>query len=261
MPITLNVSNEDPIAMGHCWIINDQQKLARLIATVAVGQSDHAARVLNQLGATSQPRTTENAKANAIRNLTVPAGSDPWHRDGWLFQIMSWIAALKANPNSLMAAPHLIHAQKGFDGVLLEFDHVTKSISAVVILEDKATDNPRATIRDLVWPEFESLEQGFNEHLLISQITSLLKEARVDEVEEVVSNVIWNDVRRFRVSITVGDGHASSEGRKTLFKDYDDVVKGPLVRRSGDTFHVVDLRNWMAQLAADAIHETTLLGA
>lgn len=37
--------------------------------------------------------------------LTVAAGADPYHRDGWIFQVMSWIAAYRATPNSIIRPP------------------------------------------------------------------------------------------------------------------------------------------------------------
>ena len=51
-------------------------------------------------------------------------------------------------------------ADKGFDGLQLLLDNENQVVAAAVIFEDKATSNPRATIRDRVWPEFSTIERG-----------------------------------------------------------------------------------------------------
>jgi hypothetical protein len=69
----------------------------------------------------------------AIRLLAVPAGSDPRHRDGWMFQTISWLAANRANPTAAIRAPHMILAHKGFDGLQIEIDVSSGLVTAAVI--------------------------------------------------------------------------------------------------------------------------------
>jgi hypothetical protein len=68
----------------------------------------------------------------------------------------------------------MILAHKGFDGLQLEIDTSNGFVTAAVIFEDKATDNPRDTIRDEVWPDFKLLEAGERENVLSADVSALL---------------------------------------------------------------------------------------
>lgn len=225
--------------------------LADQIARIALGQSRHVQKILAgaNLGA---PPTTANAAAGALGLLTV-TGEDPWHRDGWMFQAMSWIAANQAAPGGTIRSPHMILAHKGFDGLQLELDDNTGMVVAAVIFEDKATDNPRDTIRDDVWPEFSKLEAGDRENVLTAEVAALLQTQPGVDPDIAIQNVIWKEARHYRISITVGDTHANDAGRLRLFRDYDTIAKGAAKRRRGETFHTHNLRRWMNDLAQRAI--------
>jgi hypothetical protein len=236
---------------GNTWSIQDQSKLADHIASVALGQSRHVERIL--AGANlSSPLTTGGAVAGAIALLTV-ANGDPWHRDGWVFQVMSWIAAHIAKPGSYIRPPHMIAAHKGFDGLQLEMDDTTGAVGAIIIFEDKATDNPRKTIRDEVWRDFKELEAGDRENVLTAEIVALLQTLPGVNPDIAIQNILWKQARHYRVSITVGDTHATDKGRVRLFRDYDTVASGVAKKRRAETFHVKDLRKWMDGLALQAI--------
>lgn len=251
MPIHLTPMSHKTLVQGFRWTIDDEKQLAELIARVALGQASHVAKILR--GVTGQQAPEFNsAIPSAIRMLTLSPGADPWHRDGWMFQVMSWLAARLAHPSTLLNPPQMILAQKGFDGIQLEFDPLT-GISAIVIFEDKATDNPRETIRDAVWPEFEAYERGDDTNVLTAEVVGLLERQPGVDADAVIRQVIWKDVRHFRVSITIGDSHASDAGHVRLFKGYDSKVPGDLKRRRGETFHVTDLRKWMEGLASRAL--------
>ena len=244
---------------GFTWEVVDKNLLSELIARVALGQARHVQSILLAVRATF-PIPVDDAWTAAANMLTVPTGIDPWHRDGWMFQVMSWLAAHKAGPKSLINTPQMIFAQKGFDGIQLDFD-ATGAISAVVIFEDKATDNPRETIRSDVWPEFAEYENGGDANVLVAEVTGLLEKRQGIDVDDVVRRVIWKDARHFRVSITVGDTHATDAGRGRLFKDYDATIPGNVKRRRGETFHVDDLRAWMDSLASKVLAHIAALKA
>ena len=158
---------------AHDWSIDSDHELAKLVARIALGQYRHVLQILSETDfASSAPATT--ALAGARQLLTVPDGSDPFHRDGWLFQTISWIAAHIQDNTALIAPPHMQHADKGFDGLHVLIDEKTQTVRSVVICEDKATSNPRDTIRDLVWKEFSDLEAGSSDHLLTAEVSTLL---------------------------------------------------------------------------------------
>jgi hypothetical protein len=154
----------------------------------------------------------------------------------------------------------MILAHKGFDGLQLELAGASGVISAAVIFEDKATDNPRKTIKDEVWPEFQKLEAGDRENVLTADVSSLLSTRPGIDADKAIENVIWKQVRRYRVSITVGDTHSTPAGRKRLFKGYDDVAAGDVARRRGEILLVHQLRPWMDSLAKQSIAFLNAMG-
>ena len=110
-------------------------------ARVAVGQAEHVANILAQAGL-AEAATTAEAIEGAVEHLTL-AGVQPYHRDGWMFQVMSWIAAHRHTPGGLIRAPHMIHAHKEFDGIQIDLDSNSGAVTAVVVFEDKAGRSPR----------------------------------------------------------------------------------------------------------------------
>jgi hypothetical protein len=252
MPIVLTPFTHGTLCQGCAWTIGDVPQLAHHVAQVALGQSRHVAKILAGVNA-APPPTSQSTRAAAISLLTVPAGADPWHRDGWMFQTISWIAANRANPSALIRAPHMILAHKGFDGLQLEIDASSGLVTAAVIFEDKATDNPRTTIREEVWPDFKLLEAGERENVLSADVSALLITRPDIDADQAIEKIIWNQIRRYRVSITVGATHASPAGRQRLFDGYDQVASGDVQRRRGEVLYVDQLRPWMASLAAAAI--------
>jgi hypothetical protein len=259
MTIVLTSFAEGTLCQGCAWTVANQLELAERIAFVALGQSRHAAKILSGIKAIP-PSTTESTRTASIKLLTVAPGTEPWHRDGWLFQTMSWLAALQANPSAIIRAPHMILAHKGFDGLQLELDVASGGVSAAIIFEDKATDNPRQTIKREVWPEFQSLEAGDRENVLTADVSSLLGTRPEIDPDKAIENVIWKQVRRYRISITVGDIHSTAAGRKRLFKGYDEVAAGDVARRRGEILLVHELRPWMASLAGQAIAFLNAMG-
>lgn len=253
MPISLTPFSHDPLFYGSSWAVQNETLLAQQIARVALGQSRHVAKILVGAGLSPPSATTSNAITNAISMLTVATGVDPYHRDGWIFQVMSWIAAYCATPESLIRPPHMILADKGLDGLQLILHENGQEVSAAVIFEDKATDSPRDTIREEVWPDFKKLEGGDRENVLVADITALLSTQANVDIDAAIQNIVWKKIRHYRVSITVGDAHNNSAGRSRLFKGYDGIVAGDLQRRRGETFFISDLRSWMERIAGISI--------
>lgn len=252
MTINLTPFKHEPLCYGHTWTVEDESVLAQRIARVALGQARHIQKILAGASVVA-PATTENAARDAIKLLTVAAGEDPWHRDGWMFQVLSWIAAYRAAPDSIISTPHIRLADKGFDGLELEINKKTGKVKGAIIFEDKATDNPRDTVRGAVWPEFAALESGERENMLTAEVVALLSTKPNIDPDAAIENIIWGNVRRYRVSITVGANHSDEAGRRRLFKGYDAIAAGDMKRRRAETLHVDDLRAWMQRLAEKAI--------
>ena len=144
-------------------------------------------------------------------------------------------------------------AAKGFDGLELQVDNDSQVVTAAVIFEDKATSNPRDTIRDEVWPEFTKTENGARDNILTAEVVALLRTRPALDPDRAIQNVIWGRVRHYRISITVGATHRGDEGRRRLFRGYDTAADGSVGRRRGEVLEIINLRPWMTKLAERAI--------
>jgi len=255
-PLTLTPIDHLGLCHGWAWTIQDESILAERVARVAVGQYRHVARILAGANVPSPGASTDHA-ANAIKLLTVAPGNDPWHRDGWVFQTLSWIAAQQMGPGAVTRPPQILKADKGFDGMQLELAADGKSVTAVIVFEDKATDNARKTIREEVWPGIVALEAGERVSELTHQTTAMLEaQQRLDpalDIDTAISNILWKEVRRYRVSITVNDTHLDNTARAGLFKGFDESAPGDAKRRRAETIHLPELRKWMSAFAGRAI--------
>lgn len=238
---------------GTNWTVTDEDELAAMVARVALGQARHVEKILRESKSIS-PTLIPSAFWGAKRLLTAENVEKPWHRDGWMFQIIAWVAAHIQDAKALKSAPHMIHAHKGFDGILLRLDQAGEA-DVVVICEQKATTGPRGKITSEVWPEFRELEKGARDNELVAEVTTLLERSGHPEADEVIGKILWENARAYSVSITVSDAEHSDEGRKKLFKGYKKVVDRSDVKfRRAETFYKVPLREWMAYIAEKAIY-------
>src|SRR5690242_14546797 len=176
MPIQLSKTTDDPLYHGHTWAVSDEDKLARVVALLLLGRRRHAEAVL-----AGQP-TTDVLASNAmiddlISKLEVPTGSNParWHRDGWLFQMISWVAAdaSLASEADLIAPPQPRMADKGLDGLLV-LTHEGVKHARLIICEDKASEDPRTTFRDDVCPELVDFESDRRNNEITTALDALL---------------------------------------------------------------------------------------
>lgn len=253
MPISLTAYELGTLCIGHEWEIIDEELLTKLVAEVLIGKSRHVTKVLQGIvGVEVNYRV--KAADNAIEKLT---GSNIYHRDGLLFQIFSWIAANKSSDsNTVIAAPHLIPAHKGFDGLKVKIAS-DQSVSSVVIFEDKATTNPRSKITGQVWPEFRELFSGQRENELMQEVTSLVESRRdlVDDVDEVIEDIVWGQVRQYRVAVTTEDAlDLTDAGKRSLFRGFDtSAPTTSATSRQAELIHIAQLRTWMSSFSQKVI--------
>jgi hypothetical protein len=252
MPISFVNIAHDKNWSGSSWVIIDDDKLAELIARVALGQSRYVNRVLAATGF-SPIKGNSFALKGAIELLTAADPLQPWHRDGWMFQVISWIASHMQGLGDAIAEPHTIHAHKGFDGVHVKIDPATKMVSLVVICEEKATDHSRKMVRDSVWPEFKKLQAGDRVNELTAQVTQLLEKCNGIDVDAAIEKIIWLDAQAYRVSVTIDDTHNTLKGYEKLFSGYNDIVPGGVERRRAEVLYLNDMRAWMDSLSKKAI--------
>ena len=251
MPIQLAPIPDNPLISGYIWTLKSEDHLACLVARVYLGHYLHVEKILAKLNPKA-PSFGGAAAKEAKAKLVVKAGEDPWHRDGLLFQAISWVAAHQAaDPtSSVFSLPHQIPAHKGFDGLQIQLDNQRK-LSGLVISEDKATDNHRKTITQDVWPEIRLLTAGKRQTELMQETTALLQRAHVADPDQVIEGIVWKRIRSFRVSITGGPDHNADPGLSKLFKGYDLAAPGKdAAKRRAEVVCFPDLRPWMSQFAA-----------
>lgn len=241
-----------PHFKARVWVPRDLDELAQAIADLALGQWRHVERLLQSTNRW-EAADADYAIDSAIRSLTVLSGKDPWHRDGWVFQLISWIAAVEANPGPARL-PQMDQASKGLDGLQLVIGRLSGKVKGAIIFEDKATDSPRDTVRDDVWPSFVKLEAGDRSSALAAEIASLLDRVPNVDPQAAVDRIMRDPKgRAYRVSVTAGNHHAGHESLNGLFKGFETTVVGSRSRRYGNVLEVEDLRPWMSDLCARAI--------
>jgi hypothetical protein len=251
--ITFKPINNGKRWAGADWSIVDEKKLAVLIARVAVGQYRHVLQVLKETDCIEYA-PIKSTQEGAIKLLTAQDPKKPWHRDGWMFQVMAWIAANIQDPKSLKAPPQMIHAHKGFDGIHLCMDESNKNVVSVIVCEEKATKSPRGKITSQVWPEFRALEAGTRDNELVSDVATILSQNGHIDTDSAVNKILWEKARAYRISITIGDNECSEKGRNDLFKGFKKVAPGDNVeKRRAETFYQSNLRAWMKKMAKRAI--------
>lgn len=252
MTIALEVTDHENLCHGWSWKIEDEEILAERVARIALGQAKHVARVIDGL-AGKPKRTTAEHVADAIGKLEVDANGNPYKRDGWIFQAISWVAAHQNRNGAILRAPHIRKADHGFDGLQIELSADNSSVTSVMIFEDKATTNPRDTIRDEVWPGIASLEAGQRVTELTHDVTAMLEAFQgimPIDVEDAVDDILWKEARSYRVSITISDTHATNAARAGLFSGYDLQAPGLTTKRRAETVHFPDMREWMKTFSA-----------
>lgn len=256
MPLELVSIVHGNLCHGSRWKIADEGDLAARVAKLALGQSRHVAAILAGVDKKPPPIRADTAK-EAIKLLSVDHGKDPYHRDGWIFQAISWIAAYRGDTGAVVRAPHAIVAHKGFDGMQLKLDEYGQAVTAVVIFEDKATESPRKMITDDVWRGIRALESGQRMPELIQETGAILEanQLRYPElnIDAAVETIVWEEARYYRVAVTASNAHDEDLARQALFKGFDKVAPGDLKRRQAETMCISGLRDWMKAFAARAI--------
>ncbi len=253
MPVTFTPIGDKGKWAGSSWVVESEDRLALLVAKVALGQSRHVAKILKETGcADFVPRKTALVGAREI--LTLASGTKPYHRDGWLFQVISWVAAHRQSPGDLIRAPQMIKADKGFDGIHVRLVKTKDHVATVILCEEKATKNPRGKIVSEVWPDFESLETGGRDNELVAVVADLLAANGLgDEADAIVADILWQEARAYRVSITALDDNCTPDGLKQLFEGYEEKVSGDVARRRAEVLRLDDVRGWLNGLADKAL--------
>ena len=254
MPISFTPISAGADWRGSTWTVNDELQLASMLARVAVGQAAVVEKILQETGCAPPDLATAGLQG-ARRLLRVRPDEGPAHRDGWIFQVISWMAAhlqsTTTPQRTLIRPPQMMRAQSGQDGLIIEYSD--DAIARVVICEDKATKNPRQQFRVGILPELEKYETGSRNHELIASVSTLLKCHGIEQVDHVVANILWDDQRAYRVAMTVSQRQTTIQDRASLFAGYEVAVPGDVLRRRVELMPLADLRPWLQSLAEKAL--------
>lgn len=245
----------EKLCFGFNWIVSNRRKIAKFVARLLLGQHRHVLKVLNEVDSTP-PNLTEVMVSQTIKKLRPSSQKQAEHRDGWLFQVIAWIATVATHKDGVVvSAPHSRQSDKGFDALIIELDAGRTSATHITVSEEKATTKPRNLFQQQVLPEFRDLERGLRDTELLSEITTLLESADLDAVDKSLDEVLWQNERRYRACLTVEEKHTDSSGRIRLLKDYDSIVDGHLTRRRAELFLIPDLRTWMNDFSEEVVAE------
>ncbi|MDR9862898.1 hypothetical protein [Pseudomonas baetica] len=279
MPISLK-----PFATKSCefteWSINasERERLVEVLAYLYLRQEENAIRVISALS----PKTlTSRGKVadNVIRKLTAPLPQDVadlaspdvdiqkkakdriktsiYHRDGLLFQHISWIVAKKASPHGVMTSPHVRNADKGFDGFVMELDQHQEAIETVILCEDKASEAPRNLVTQSVWPEIEAIINGQRDDEVLAELVTLLKSVPSVDAEDAIQTMFWEEARHFRVCVATSEKIRDEKlGNHTkVLAGFEKKVVGASKKRVGGVLVFGEVREGLAKLAMEVVEK------
>ncbi|MDT3249734.1 hypothetical protein QZQ97_02190 [Serratia sp. root2] len=273
MPITFNQALTAECEFSEWTISNKSRaKLIEVIAYLYLRQEENAQRVIDAL----EPRrrvSKGRVAESVVRKLTAPRAEDVEllqsgtaterkaaskriktsiiHRDGLLFQYISWVAARLELPNGYMTSPHVRQADKGFDGFIIELDKSVREIKRIVLCEDKASKSPRNLITSSVWPEIETLRRGDRDDEILAELVTLLKSVPGIDAEEAVDEIFWEGAREFRVAVATGENRRRAGSFLHIIAGFKTVAGGELEARMAGVLAFKDVRTGLDLLARE----------
>jgi len=257
--------------VGSRWVPADIDRLARTIAVIAMGQATHAAQIIRK-GLPAQPPINLEALRNAAKERLVIEGTTEEqrrarrsHRDGLMFESISWIAAQQyVAGKALLLDPHLSATTQGLDGLMIELDQSGAAITRTTIFEDKCSEDPRRMFRDEILPAFLAHHENKRAPELLASAASLLEKTGLDgsAANQAAARVLDKAYRAYRGSLAITTTDDTPARRQALFKDYEELDGIEAARRVAGTLVTADdLRAWFDELAGKAIAYIDLLGS
>ena len=204
LPLIIESVEVSTHCQGEEWLVIDFDRLAYLIAIIALGQAHHAAMIVHSIDPTTAVLGAGELKAQASAILTVQ-GATPWIRDGFLFECISWIAAQQtAGPNDYLKDPHIKSTTQGLDGLLIRV--VAGQIEQATIFEDKCSENPRGIFSGPVMKSFQDYHRRTRSAELLATTSELLRQAHLppDRIITAAARILRIEHRRYRARLAVG---------------------------------------------------------
>lgn len=251
---------------GLTWTVADLNALARLIAIVLLGQSQHAARIIATLEPAAPAFSDADLIADARTQMQIRGTTEDErkvsrvHRDGFLFECMSWVVARQgADERTFLKDPHIDATSHGLDGLVVELHPTKPEIRRATICEDKCTTNARRLFRRDVMRAFGDHHNNKRARDLIANAAAIIRESGLNgtDATKAAARVLNKTVRSYRAALTTRV--LTGNRRVRLFRGFDELDGITQAQRIGATFEIAgDIRDWF-QALADAI-VTTLDG-
>lgn len=253
MPITITPTPVQPHCLGAVWTVEDADVLAEICAQILIGRSLHAASILDGVHPAGTPPIITAALKEKLRSELHPQ-NDPqtWHRDGLLFEIISWVAArISATPNEAIADPHLKATNQGTDCIKVTVDPATRTLARATVYEYKCTTNWRQLFAGEVLTAFNEYVRGERDNQLAQAAITLLIGLGLTAPERgaAYDRLIQQRPLAFAASLTVAPSAFTPDQRLALFAGYD-AITGDVALRSGNTLPLDDVRAWFAAFSA-----------
>lgn len=257
--MTSQIVEVDDNVTGYTWSVDDVIELAKIIAIIALGQAEHAAEIIQEFGLSGPVPSRVEFYEEAREQLEIRGTNDNqkevsrYHRDGFLFECISWIMARQtADENTYMKDPHISSTTQGLDGLIIQLDPKEKVVLQTTICEDKCTGNPRGKFRDQVMVAFAEHHQNKRGRDLLANAVTLIKQSGLKGTAATIAaeKVYEKAYRTYRAALTVEMNFCTPKERKKLFKGYENLIDISKAQRIGAMFIVGgDLREWFQELA------------
>lgn len=254
----------DDNVQGQIWSVKDLDKLAKLIAVIALGQAQHAARIIQELEPYGPAISDVDLYIGAKGQMRIRGDTKKkrevsrYHRDGFLFECISWLTARQqASPRTYFKDPHISSTTQGLDGLSIEMHQEEQRVVGVTVFEDKCTRFPRQKFQQEIMVTFTEHHEGKRSPDLIANAVSLIKDSGLNgtDATNAAAKVLDKQFRTYRAALTVDKTITTTKKRKHLFKGYDELANITKDQRVGATFVVDgDLRDYFQNLADRVIH-------
>lgn len=255
----------DDDCVGSKWTVANEDQLAGLIATIVMGQAMQAEHIIEELLPAVPAFTNEALKQEAIIKFTVQdvnqsprIGYPRVHRDGLIFELISWIAAKQVSGDRcFLKDPHTSATSQGLDGIMIELSNDRSEILKSTIFEDKCVESPRNTFTQKVIPGFLDRHGNTRNAELIAAAANLIKMSGASNRQAMgmVNKVIDNSCRQYRAGFALTQNFDGEEAQKALFKGYNKISDINQDQRIGASLIVNgELRDWFDILADKIVH-------
>lgn len=250
--LNINCKAIGSLCKDYEYEVTDKNELAEKISQLIMGNALHVSRALKGLDPKYRV-TDKDAIESAIKRLELRSKSnvDMYKVDGWLFQMMSWLALAKQHVGDIFyqEVPHSQPSKHGIDGLAIKLN-ADNTIDKIIITEDKCTEDAYSIVHTKIYPEFVEFENGDRNNAIFQQVEALISARLGEQFFDIQDDIVKPKYRQYRIGITRQTKDNSDDGRSKLYSNYDKKVTGTdIERRTASSICLNDQeRHWMEDL-------------